>query len=121
MILPAFIVHLHSNRGFIGLDIVPGEQFTPHRLGDRLQQVADPHHPAIHGGAVNLDARIAGQHGALAVKRQVIEVLNEPGQPPNEPGQPPCYRVFGWVTCDERVGRCATGVLGFVAALPVGD
>ena len=75
MICAAAVVHLHVDRGFIGLDVGAGKQLAPHRPGYRHQHLADGHHPAAHRGPANVDARVAKQGHALPIKGAVVTVL----------------------------------------------
>ena len=65
MVGTAAVVHLHIDRGFIGLDVGAGKQLATHGFNYRHQHFSDGHHPAAHGGPADIDARIAQQGHAL--------------------------------------------------------
>ena len=75
MVGAAAVMRLHIDRSFIRLDVGAGQQLAAHRSGHRHQHLSDGHHPAAHRGPADIDARVAQQGYALAIKWVVVTVL----------------------------------------------
>jgi len=75
MVAAAAVMRLHIDGSFIGLDICAAQQLASHRSRYRHQHLSDGHHPTAHRGPADIDARIAQQSYALAIKRTMVAVL----------------------------------------------
>src|ERR1035437_5002303 len=75
MICAPAIVSLRIDWSFIRLDVASRKQLTLHRSNHRHQHLSDGHHPAAHGGAADVDARVAQQDHALTIERGVIGIF----------------------------------------------
>ena len=67
MVLSLFLFCLHSNVGFVGLNVGPGEQIVLHRADDGDQQFAYAQHRIVDRGQRHIDAEIAQEDRALPV------------------------------------------------------
>src|SRR5664279_737622 len=75
MILAALVVHLHTHRRFIRLDVTSTEQFAPHHACNELKHFACFHYPTVHRGAVDVDARIPLEDRALPIEWERVTIL----------------------------------------------
>src|SRR5664280_1919728 len=75
MICAPAIVGLHIDGCLIRLDVAPRKQLALDRSNHGYQHLSDGHHPAAHGGAADVDPRVAQQDDALTIERGVIGIF----------------------------------------------
>ena len=59
MVLAFLLRRLHSDVGFVGLDVIAGEQIALHHVNDGNQQFAHTQHRIVDGGQRHIDTEIA--------------------------------------------------------------
>src|ERR1039458_10460932 len=69
------IVCLHLDGGLIRLDVAPRKQLALDCSNHGHQHLSAGHHPAAHGGAADLDARVAQQDDALTIEGGAIGIF----------------------------------------------
>ena len=75
MVLAALVVHLHAHRRLVSLDVTAAEQLAAHDAHDGLQHLTHSHDPSIHGGAADVEARIALEDHALPIDRKAVGIM----------------------------------------------
>ena len=75
MILTSALTCLHSDWGFIRLNVTSVDQFSPHCRDHWDQQLADFEDPAVQRRSADFQAEVSFQNHALTMKGYVVAIL----------------------------------------------